>query len=46
MFRSFEKILNMFLPLLRRFNPADPVVEKSVILWRIKMSRAFLRSNI
>ena len=22
----------MFLPLLRRFNPAEPVVEKSVIL--------------
>ena len=23
---------NLFLPLLRRFNPAEPVVEKSVIL--------------
>ena len=30
-----------FLPLLRRFNPAEPVVDKSVILQRIKMSRAF-----
>ena len=30
-----------FLPLLQRFNPAEPVVEKSVILYRIKMSRAF-----
>jgi hypothetical protein len=29
--------------LLRRFNPAEPVVEKSVILSRIKMSRAFPR---
>jgi len=25
-------VLNIFLPLLRRFNPAEPVVEKSVIL--------------
>ena len=24
--------INRFLPLLRRFNPAEPVVEKSVIL--------------
>ena len=32
-----------FLPLLWRFNPAEPVVDKSVILWRIKMSRAFPR---
>jgi hypothetical protein len=24
--------LSIFLPLLRRFNPAEPVVEKSVIL--------------
>ena len=32
-----------FLPLLRHFNPAEPVVEKSVILSRIKMSHAFPR---
>ena len=32
---------SIFLPLLRRFNPAEPVVAKSVILQRIKMSRAF-----
>ena len=39
---SFDHyILHTFLPLLRRFNPAEPVVEKSVILERIKISRAF-----
>ena len=32
-----------FLPLLWRFNPAEPVVEKSVILYRIKMSHTFPR---
>jgi hypothetical protein len=32
-----------FLPLLRRAKPAQPVVEKCVILQRIKMSRAFPR---
>ena len=32
-----------FLPLLRRFNPAELVVEKSVILERIKMSRVYPR---
>ena len=35
--------LSLFLPLLRRFNPAEPVVEKSVILYRIKISRTFPR---
>jgi hypothetical protein len=35
--------LSDFLPLLRHFNPAEPMVEKSVILLRIKMSRAFSR---
>ena len=29
--RNFECV-KQFLPLLRRFNPAEPVVEKSVIL--------------
>jgi hypothetical protein len=33
----------IFLPLLRRFNPVEPVVEKSVMLQSIKMSRAFPR---
>jgi hypothetical protein len=28
-----------FLPLLRRFNPAEPVVEKSVILCKLKKFR-------
>jgi hypothetical protein len=32
-----------FLPLLRRFNSAEPAVEKSAILYRIKMSHAFPR---
>jgi hypothetical protein len=32
-----------FLPLLRRFNPAESAVEKSVIFYRIKMSHAFPR---
>jgi hypothetical protein len=36
-------LLNLFLPLLRRFNTAEPVVKNSVILQRIKMSRAFPR---
>jgi len=43
-FQSFDLLINwsllnfqgtcstIFLPLLRRFNPAEPVVEKSVIL--------------
>ena len=35
----------MFLPLLQHFNLAEPVVEKSVILQRIKMSRAFPRKG-
>ena len=29
---SVDNALDIFLPLLRRFNPAEPVVEKSVIL--------------
>jgi hypothetical protein len=30
---QFEyKEISLFLPLLQRFNPAEPVVEKSVIL--------------
>ena len=32
-----------FLPLLRRVNPAEPAVKKSVILYRIKISHAFPR---
>ena len=30
--RGHLSLKSMFLPLLRRFNPAGPVVEKSVIL--------------
>ena len=43
---SETKLVLWFLPVLRRFNPAEPVVEKSVILSRIKMSRAFPGINI
>jgi hypothetical protein len=28
----FNVYVGLFLPLLQRFNPAEPVVEKSVIL--------------
>jgi hypothetical protein len=40
---KIDKTESEFLPLLPRFNPAEPVVEKCVILQRIKMSRAFPR---
>ena len=30
--RERTNVIDQFLPLLRRFNPAEPVVEKSVIL--------------
>jgi hypothetical protein len=30
--KLYQTRLYKFLPLLRRFNPAEPVVEKSVIL--------------
>ena len=42
-FQIYRWSVVTFLLLLRRFNPAEPVVEKSVILQRIKISRAFPR---
>jgi hypothetical protein len=40
-YSRYKQYLSQLLLLLRRFNPTEPVVEKSVILYRIKMSRAF-----
>lgn len=40
-----ENYILIFLPLLRCLNPAEPVLEKSVILCRIKLSRAFPRQR-
>ena len=43
--KSFNYFVFAFLLLLRRFNPAEPVVEQSVILQRINMYRVFPRIN-